>query len=108
MRGSGTFWPMAPLHLWSMTQSLFACPEQQKLLHPGALRLLHMFQTLDSGQARTDVAATRAAWRPGWSSAICDLEPKVAFFRPLVISGEWETRGNAMDFQPPSPGGALF
>ena len=53
LRGSGTFWPMAPLHLWSMTQSLFACPEQQKLLHPGALRLLHMFQTLDSGQART-------------------------------------------------------
>lgn len=26
----------------------------------------------------------------------------------LVISGEWETRGNAMDFQSPSPGGALF
>ena len=28
--------------------------------------------------------------------------------RILVISGEWETRGNAMDFQSPSPGGALF
>ena len=26
----------------------------------------------------------------------------------VVISGEWETRGNAMDFQSPSPGGALF
>ena len=28
--------------------------------------------------------------------------------RILRISGEWETRGNAMDFQSPRSGGALF
>ena len=68
LRGSGTFWPMAPLHLWSMTQSLFACPEQQKLLHPGALRLLHMFQTLDSGQRHRGLAWSRRARAPATSS----------------------------------------
>ena len=30
------------------------------------------------------------------------------FIQVLVISGEWETRGSAMDLQYPSSGGALF